>query len=174
MCKHDENRKKSTLSLLLLALTAVAIASCGSADDTGAKDNVTTAADTNATDAVTESVTVDNAPPLPDYDCTGMTFTIYNTFYNDGKYTNTMIYPAETTGDSLEDAMYERCVKTEERLGCTIAILDGQVAQAKNSIAAGDDFANVTMATLTDIMSFVNAGYCIDFYDLPNINLDNP
>ncbi len=161
-----------TAAMLLLALIAVASSACGDASD--AQNEEVTDAVTTASNTAAGSETLDDAPPLPDIDCTGKTFTIYNTFYNDGKYTNTMIYPEETTGDSLEDAMYIRCVKTEERLGCEIAIVEGEVAQTKKNIAAGDDFANVTMATLTDIMSFVNAGYCIDLYDLPNINLDNP
>lgn len=165
---------KRIQSIICLPLLLSALIACGSEASTVTETGTAPVTDAIGTETAAAETEVTPAPPLPDYDCSGKTYTIYSTLISETKYISNEFFPEETTGDELEDSMYNRCIATEDRLGCTIAVEVGSLAQAKKSIAAGDDFANISMATLTDIMSIVNAGYCLDFYDLPNINLSNP
>ena len=76
------------------------------------------------------------------------------------------------TGDVYSDSLYQRCMDTEDRLGITIEVTDGTLSQIKTSVAAADDFADLTFADLSNVMSLVLENYCIDFYEIPNISLD--
>lgn len=163
--------KKQLFAMLLAALLlSSTFTSCGgSTAETKDSTNVSENAVTDTTPVETDDPT--RVPPAFTDNFNGQEYVILNGFYNEGKYVNTDIYPEETTGDALNDAMYTRCVSTEEKLGCVITVNDGTLAQIKSNIAAGDDFAHMTFVDLTNIMSLVVQNYCIDLYDMPAIDL---
>ncbi len=110
-------------------------------------------------------------PPEATLAYEGKTYRIFNGYSKEAKYVSLEIYPEEITGDTLNDALYRRCVDTEDRLGITIEVTDGELSQIKNNIIAMDDFTDVTYVDLTNVMSLVSEGYCTDFYKIPNIDL---
>ena len=159
---------KRTISLLLLVSILATTCSCG--DSSSKQNDDTSSSDADDTSAVvTEDLSI--IPPEATDAYKGRTYRIFNGYFGDGKYTTTDIYPDEMTGDVLNDALRKRCTDTEDRLGITIEVTDGNLTQIKNNIAAMDDFADVTYVDLTNIMSLVTQGYCNDFYDIPNIDL---
>ncbi len=163
--------KKHILPLLLAALLCASVLpSCGESD-TGKTPNTT--GEQNQAEDTTPVETTDptRVPPAFTDNFNGQEYVILNGYYNEGKYVSTDIYPEETTGDALNDAMYNRCISTEEKLGCVITVNEGTLSQIKSNIAAGDDFAHMTFVDLTNIMSLVVQNYCIDLYDMPAIDL---
>ena len=164
------SRKISTV--LVCLLTASALMSCGGEAVSGGAGE-TAAADAALPD-VTEPVdsgTTEIRPNLPEETYGGREFVLFNTFFGDGKYVDSEIYPEELDGEALNDALYERCRAVEEQYDVKVTDNHGSLAQAKKSIAAGDDSFGVTFATLTDIMSCVTAGYAVDIETMPYIDL---
>lgn len=164
--------KNHILPLLLAALLcAAALPSCGedTTDESVHSSNIEQGGNEDTSSVETTDPT--RVPPAFTDTFDGQEYVILNGYYNEGKYVSTDIYPEETTGDALNDAMYLRCVNTEEKLDCTITVNEGTLSQIKSNIAAGDDFAHMTFVDLTNIMSLVVQNYCIDLYDMPAIDL---
>lgn len=162
-------RIASILLALIMALTA--LTACGGGSGSGSD---VTAAGSDAAETVTEPVvTADPTRIPPDFKVNfdGQVYKIFNGYSKETKYISRDIYPEEITGESLNDSMIERCTATEEKLGCVIEVTDGDLGRIKSNVAAGDDFAHVTYVDLSNIMNMVVSGYCLDFYDMPNIEL---
>ena len=159
---------KRTITLLLLAAMLATTYACG--DTTSNQGNDSSA---SVTDSTTAPVTEDPSiiPPEATDAYKGKTYRILNGYSDQTKYTTNDIYPEEMTGDTLNDALRKRCTDTEDRLGIKIEVSDGDFSQIRNNIAAMDDFADVTYVDLTNVMGLVTEGYCIDFYEIPNIDL---
>lgn len=159
---------KKIIALLLLASTAAAAIGCASPTD---EDN--SPATSAASEAVAEAET-ELKPDLPDTTFDGYSFVFMNTFYAEGKYTDNDIYPDELNGDSLNDALYNRCLSVENKYDVKIVDEDAALAQVKKSIAAADSEFDVSFANLTDIMSCVTSGYAIDMNTLEYIDTTMP
>lgn len=164
--KHNRNTYIS--SAFLLAALLLAASACGkTSPEQNSENNESTASE--AVTAVTADPTT--IPPEATDAYQGKTYRIFNGYADQTKYVTNEIYPDEATDDVLLTALRERCMDTEDRLGITIEVSEGNLSQIKNNIAAMDDFADVTYVDLSNIMSLVTAGYCIDFYEIPNIEL---
>lgn len=152
----------------VLALLLLSTAGC-------AEKNATASPDSTAQNAaISTEAETEMKPDIPEETFDGKSFVFMNTFCEDTKYTNRDIYPEGLNGDSLNDALYNRCIKMETQYDITIVDADANLNQVKNSISAADSTFDVTFATLSDIMSCVTAGYAVDLHTVPYINLTAP
>ena len=129
-------KKNRIISLLLLALMAAT--SCGGTgsgtnDDTSA-DNSTSAADTDTGTTAPEYV-------FADIDCGGDSFTVLNATTTWGFYAY-MDFETQT-GESLDDAVYERNRFVEEKYNMKLEIVEDDIdknyEKYRSSILAGDE-----------------------------------
>lgn len=164
--------KKRIFSLpLTFALLLVVFASCGGEGGTVPAD---TADDTQtALPAETEAPDTDG---LPETDMDGYIFKIYHNDGNNMTWTNLLLDTETQTGDVLEDAVYERNRRIEERFNCTVDITvfsAGQslgVKEVRPEVMAGD--SNYDLWFLRDYNIPDSIPYLRPMNDLPYISLD--
>ena len=111
--------------------------------------------------------------------------------YNFGGYKYTMLTRnttwyrglydvAEETGDVLDDTIYRRNRRVEERFNFTFNEIPGNEYEssrnmAKKSILAGDNtYDLITLALSENLITFVPQGLVHPIHALPHINLDKP
>lgn len=159
---------KRIVLLAICAAFTTSLISCGDSNEPVTTNN------NSGGETVSSAETADptTIPPEATDKYAGRTYRIFNGFGLETKYIEPNIYPEEMTGDVYSDSLYQRCMDTEDRLGITIEVMDGTLSQIKTSVAAADDFADLTFADLSNVMSLVLENYCIDFYEIPNISLD--
>ena len=158
---------KRKLSLILCLLTLAQLAACG-----GEGGTPETSADT--TPAETAPPYADN---LGDIRFDGKTFTFYLcTGYGD-------YYVEEESGEVLNDAIYNRNRKVEERLGITLNYVNGDVGgdgtsqgvetqTIRSLIQAGDTENHVYVHSQHSGMpAMINEKYFIDWNTIPNLDL---
>ncbi len=154
-------KRHLTLALALLLL----LTSCGG---TTATTETTATADPAATEAVVETET-ERTPALPaDMDFGGRQYDILTGYFTDYCY----ITREESTGEVLNDAIYDMVVNTESRLNVDIVETSENVGEAPGKIqamtAAGDDTYevvnqlvrfNVTLLLSGTLRPFAEAGH---------------
>ncbi|MBQ3125659.1 MAG: hypothetical protein IJC15_01195, partial [Clostridia bacterium] len=124
---------KRILSLLLASMMLLSVlAACGDAD-AGQQTTDTTAAVGEATTAPVETEAPEtkfdpfaNFPADLRYD--GKTFTIHNANTGSSWYTRISVVSEEQTGDVINDSIYTRQRKVEERFGIEIVEVAGSSA----------------------------------------------
>lgn len=171
-------KHQRTLALLLAALTAAAtLAACAEAVETGS--------DVIVTDAVTEAETLDPndrsqvRDSLPeDLDLSGETVTIYS--ISPGTQNDYIQGPEELTGDVVEDAVYTRNQKTEERLGCKIAYhvenysYDKVAASIRALIQSADDTYDLIVGGQFGLCQLAAEGMFTNAFDSEYLNFEQP
>lgn len=164
-------KKNRIISLLLLALMAAT--SCGGTgsgtnDDTSA-DNSTSAADTDTGTTAPEYV-------FADIDCGGDNFTVLNATTTWGFYAY-MDFETQT-GESLDDAVYERNRFVEEKYNIKLEIVEDDIdknyEKYRSSILAGDDTYDTAYIRCDRIASFIADGYLTNLLNNTGIQLDKP
>jgi len=171
-------KKSLALFLAMLMLLSTALFACSqpgdvTTDTTAAPDTTQAPSDIpDVTDTTVpeETKLVANIPDVK-YD---YTFNIANGFHNQTKYTTNAIAPHEQTGDVISDAMQRRTLIVEEKLGITIADLDISQSQMKTVLGANSAEFDLMTVDLSGVRTFINAGYVLDFNELPGIDLDMP
>jgi hypothetical protein len=163
---------KKSLLLIITMLCLVLIVSCASSD--GKTSDTTTVANNNENvDETTagETVLSDN---LPDTDMEGTTVTFLN--YTDAalSWALKQIHSSESTGDLVNDAIYTRNLKAEERFNVKIA--EVEVADAigtfKNAVMAGDAIYDIGQIGDEYINQLLIANVMLSWDSMPYINLD--
>lgn len=167
---------KRAISLLLLC--SIILAGCGQTADT---QNDTTKSDTQ-TDTITDTAELSDlekrqlvSDDLPEKDFGGREFNIIS------RTNFTYEFDAEQSGDVLDDAIYNRNRKVEERFNVDIITHpygEGNAANvleaADKSIMAGDDAYQLLSAyTYKSAPGSVNGNYA-NWYDMPYVNFDKP
>jgi len=164
--------KKRTLSLLLLI--AMLASACGSTD-TPASNDTTTAADTTAT-VTTADPDARDTSDLPDRDLGGFALRVLQLDpAKDNKLTLYLIAPDEENGDILNDTIYQRNSRLQDKYNFTIEnVYAPNVYNTVNqTVLAGDDVFDVALAILSaSAATMAPAGLLYDLRDLPNLNLD--
>ena len=165
---------KRNASLLSCALLAAALlSSCGDASTGMPAD--TTAKNPTDNGAVTEAVTeAYNGPALPDADFGGETFSFYNSNMCDWMAIS-RVTADEETGDTLNDAVYRRNARIEERYNVVISEYQNNVDPLKATmklITAGDNTYSVYLLREEAAFNVVLQSGAIDYADIPHLNLD--
>ena len=165
-------KRISTLALALLLL----LSSCG-----GVADETEAAADTSAVETEAETGPLTEMEKralvkddLPDKDFGGMQFRI-----STKKGTLYEIDAEELTGDLLNDALYDRNLRIEERFNVEIVPIiteagDGNthVNNVKQSIIAADDAFDLAATYVFTSGSIVTEGYYLNWLNMPYNDLD--
>ncbi len=163
-------RTHITAALLLLASVLTAATACG--------DSGTTAADTTAnTQTASETASADaSAYVYPELDCGGEEFRILNTNTTWGFYTT--IYHEETTGDILDDTIFEANGKIEENFNVKLNVTEFDITKAteeySKTILTGDDVYQTALLSAGRSSSVLLESYVMDLSELPQMQLDKP
>ncbi|MBQ2708595.1 MAG: extracellular solute-binding protein [Clostridia bacterium] len=158
------------LAALLALLTAAGTVSCGgsgSASDTTASGADTTAPETEA------------GYPYPDKDFGGYTFKVlnYETFVDCYMH----IAMEDMTGEAVDDAVWARNRKVEDKLNFTIeeiampypgwGSLNQTIEMVRTSVMADDDAYDAAYLLLPFGSGIITEGYVVDLNTLPEMNL---
>ncbi|HHX54702.1 MAG TPA: extracellular solute-binding protein [Clostridiales bacterium] len=164
----------AVLSLLLLLPV---IAACGSKEASPAADTVPEGGET---DVATEAETTLHMPDLPENDWGGYEFNFLISSNDElGKVKND-IKADEQTGDTVNDARYERNLKTEEKYGIKLSTLECNAGTGgdglkkfRASVAAGDASFDAAFMGGYDACVLAQEGMLYDLNSLPYIDLTN-
>ena len=162
--------KTMTSALLLTALLAASLISCGG-DTTDPA--VTNAPDTTpVTEAVTEAVRITADVPAKDFG--GEEFTFYGRIY-DSVWSATDIFSHESNGEQINDAVYERTAYIEDTYNVKLAALESGegtvVSYLKNFITAGDDTFEAIVCDVYDSGALAVDGMLYDLNNVQNLDL---
>lgn len=160
---------KRKVSILLLAALICGTVSCGNSDN---GDTTTT----NAPDSTSgEVTTADNTPKLglpEDLKYDGYTFT----FYGRSEMENVFIADDEKSGDTMNDAVWDRQQKVSDLLGVEfeyLACSDKYGNDAKDTILAGDDSYDVILPHARFAFQYAMSDLALNWLtDLKYIDLD--
>jgi hypothetical protein len=186
--------KSSKIKIIALVLTillmSVLIFSCGGKDagNTDNDDKIPANDGGNADNSGQEETPAaedskNSVGARPDYDLPEQNFNGYNFRILSRSETanlhwwNHDISAEEITGDPINDAIFDRNQKVEERYNITIKNIpdNGVGAKASKSIKAGSDDYDLIVIGLRDGQeNLMTAGYLMDFHNIPNIDLTKP
>ena len=161
---------KRKVSILLLAALICGTVSCGNSD------NGDTSTTTNAPDSTSgEVTTADNTPKLglpEDLKYDGYTFT----FYGRPEVENVFIADEEKSGDTMNDAVWDRQQKVSDLLGVEfeyLACSDKYANDAKDTILAGDDSYDVIIPHARFAFQYAMSDLALNWLtDLKYVDLD--
>ncbi len=170
---------KHIVSTALLLTLLCAMGSCGG--DGGTQSDVTTTAPSGETTAaVTESAeTYGYDTP----DLGGFTLRILNSGDLWDMYMHVNV--TETDGEVLNDAVYARNRKIEEKLNCTFSETQFDVAGAANDVGvmtkhiqetvmSGEDLYDVMYSSVNTTPAMVTDGYFLNLLDIAELHLSEP
>lgn len=155
-----------TICALLAALTAVSCGSAGRAQVTD--DSVTTNEETTAPE---DTALTDDVPPL---DFEGREFrTVEQTSVMYG------FAPEEQNGDIINDAVYERARKAEERFNITITPTDYEdntviTSIVKKTVMSGDQNYDLVFGQMYQSGAAAQSGIFADWQDVPYVDFSKP
>lgn len=150
------------------------MASCG--NDSG-KTNDTTDAQTGTE---SESIEESTGPSFPEIDMEGKKFTIFaEGWASFDPLSINDIMAEELTGDSLNDAIYNRNVKVEKQYNCKVSFLEvgDTIAahnQLKQSVMAADQSYDIAIIRTYNYLSAITNGLVMDISDIPNTDHTQP
>lgn len=128
--------KKTQITALLLAALLLVSCGAGQTQDTGENETADTAA---APETVVEEEEAEYV--FPELDCGGETFTILND-YTDWNFTTTIVVE-ESTGDSLNDTIFNANLQVEEEFQVDLSVYEVIISEMvnfyMNSVMAGED-----------------------------------
>lgn len=152
--------------LLLALLVAASTFSCGETAAPVTTDAVTTTAPATETEA--DKINWESSG-LPEKDFEGKEFTILMTNVDNLAHTWHLIAPEELSGDTLNDAMYDRNKKIEDIYNITITGLMSTSVKndANNAINAGDNTYDAIFTSIYDTYGMAQEGKFYNFYNLP-------
>ena len=165
--------KRNAISLSCVLMAALLFASCG---DAGTKTPAQTQPQNDGgtgTAPVTEAY---NGPVLPEADYGGETFSFYNTCTCDWMAIN-RVTAEEETGDTLNDAVFRRNARVEDRYNIKLEELqmaagDNALKNAMNFISSGDSTHSIYLLREEPAFNIVLQSGAYDFEDIPHLNLD--
>lgn len=175
---------KKWLTCLILGALLTGLTACGGAEpaETSGSDGTETVPVPEAA-AVEEEVVpeetenpaeIDELPSSKDYE--GYTFTVLSHELPDSSIAWKVvdIYTEEMNGERINDAVYERNLKMEERFGVKVAqnLQNDPYSVATQLITSGDDSFDLFQTNTQDQCTLVNQGYLLNMSDLEYINFD--
>jgi len=165
--------KKHILIMAMLLLISVLISACAGDTDGG---TVTQAQDTESGgEDVTETVAEgDNlVDTLGVYDFDGYNFTFLTRSFTAPTF-NAALNITEETGEVLNDELYRRNRRIEDRFNVTfneIVTTSGNTTEARTAIIAGDNSYDLVSTRCTYAFEYAQEGLLYTVNDLPEIDL---
>lgn len=160
-------------------MTSVMLAgfvSCATNTESG--NDVTTVSPTG-TAAETQPEDTRVYPDLPEADFEGYEFKVLH-WYVTGWDTrrNKDIFAEAENGDPINDAVFKRNMSLAEKYNVTFSIQnetqDKVITMTQKFISAGEDAYDLVYARMIDVTGLLAGGNFIDFFTIPNIDLDKP
>jgi ABC-type glycerol-3-phosphate transport system substrate-binding protein len=187
MIKTTTVKKYTAFLLLLLAVCVIIFSGCNSNNNDNKKssdkpiDTETEnpgAADLPADDIQAETQQNRIMPDLPETDFNGYNFRILSRGpnYNPHWFARD-IYADEVTGDTINDAVYQRNRTIENKYNINIVNIpeNGDLtAKASKAIKAGDDMFDIMSHGLQHISSLMTSGGLYDLHTIPYLDLSKP
>ena len=169
----EEIRRRA--SAFAAAALIFALSSCGAASDSAAPAQ--TAAPSGGADgtAAVEETTM-LMPDVPDdLNYGGYDFRFLNG--NTSEWMTIFVVTAEEqNGEAVNDAIYARNLRTEEKLGVKISEISTNSAAntASKSIQAGDDAFDAVLLVMSDALTLLTKGCAVDYAQIPYVDLSKP
>lgn len=159
--------KKNGLALTML-LAILATASCGGGEPADTPETTGTPAAPDVTEAVTEGLSDD----LGSYDFGGDTFDMLTREY---PLIHANLNATETDGDVLNDAIYERNRRLEQRFNFTFteeyySFSNGTNDYPRNFLMAGDTTYDLYTGRMINFFTYAAEGMIIPAAEIPGIN----
>lgn len=165
--------KKRVLAMLLAMMMLGSLASCASEDTAETKDAA------GETAAVGNEAETEPAWQFPDVDYGGAEYRILNFDQLWNMYIHMDI--TEQTGDILDDAVYDRNRKVEEKLNCVIAEKEMENAgnipadlidHAQATIMAGSDEYDIMCLPIEKGASMITEGFLMDMMPMEGFHFE--
>ena len=173
------NTLRRLISAVLLSTTVLSLAACASDNGTAAQTTADTtvsasAETTEETTTAAETKPAVQVPDLPSKDWEGRRAMFLVKGPGQGNWESKEIWVPEENGEVVNDAVYARNLKMEERYNFKVAITGGDSldSMARTVILAGDDDYDVVMPNMTQSANLANEKLTFDLYDVPYIDLD--
>jgi len=178
------NRINRIIALLLIFIIMTGVLySCGSPAESnvnaGENNQPADTAENNSGEpgGVTEDIKI--LPDLPEMNLNGEKYTFYVMGYERNVNNYSMeIYAEEETGDPINDAVYMRNKRIEEKYNFEVAEYPESNASLADSVrrtlTAGDDVYQVFMMNLRDSVTLANQGFLHNLKNIEHIDLDKP
>lgn len=167
--------KRIIASLLILAmLLTIAVSCAAQTDGKSGETSVTTAADI-ASDIETERSQIKDNVPALNYENRD-----FRVIYHDSQFYTLDIVANETNGDIINDAVYERNLYVEERLGVNILPVPagsnstGVIDVVKPSVLSASDDFDFVVSHAIRTAALVGENLFCNWYDIPYIELEQP
>ena len=162
-------RKQYNTAIGVLILLGL-FSACGGESNVGMTENQTSAVpETVQTEAVTEETY-----QMPALDLGGGTFTILNSITNWGFYTTFDL--EEQTGDTLDDAVFNRNRKVEEMFNVKLLGVDEDIGSAANelrkTVNAGEDVYQSALIALSNISPLIQEQMLMDMRACDTVQFD--
>ena len=175
--------KKFILLMLIGALTAAPVLSCA-ADDNDVNQNGRPAENGLLGDPAADVVPADETeelsfPELPDVYFEGHYFRILNSADGHVGFLMTQLFAESETGEALNDAIFRRNRRMEERFGFSIVQIDGPGPghvrdRLRTSVSAGSDDFDMGMMQPIQALPLAQTGTLVMIDTMPYINLSAP
>ncbi|HBL83523.1 MAG: hypothetical protein A2Y17_00515 [Clostridiales bacterium GWF2_38_85] len=163
--------KKAILVFSLLLIFSVLLASCKAT--TGDESSATSSEATSS--AVSEEESGYNVS-IPEMDMDELEIRFLVAGSENMYYESFDIYSEELNNELLNDEIYNRNHRIQEKYNCVIT--EEKVANvattAEQYMRAGTDDFDIYMPYLHNAVSLASQGYFYNLYDLDNLNLDQP
>ncbi|MBE6610903.1 MAG: hypothetical protein E7632_00305 [Ruminococcaceae bacterium] len=165
--------KKKTISAVLFLSMLLSAVSCAGGTDAPESSQIspdTTAAET--TESVDARQMVEDELPKKNFN--GTTFTIL------GEKSKEQFLDLEaTTGDVVDDAIFERNRMVEERFGVELNIVTAPdhrtlVKQVSGNVQAGDDEYQLVSGHVVAFSASALNGELLNWYNIPNVDFSKP
>lgn len=161
---------KHKLLTAAVLLTASVMTACGEA-----AAPIEPATETQ-TAAATEAITEESGYAYPALDCGGEEFRILNTNTTWGFYTT--IYFDQTTGDIMDDTVFEANSRVEEAFNVKLHVTEFDIGKAteeySKTILTGDDVYQTALLSAGRSASVLLESYVMDLSELPQLQLSQP
>ncbi len=164
---------KKLLALTLAVLTLLPLAACSDTADNGSSADTTTAADVELTTTSAETADLSLTLDLPAADYDGTDFMIAYiawTLYNGN------IISDEESGDTINDAVYERTRLVEEKANVNLDMIDlgktGDILpKVQASVMAGDDAYQLSLVhCISGIAGLASQGLVENWNTVPHVD----
>ena len=177
--KRSVMKASKSIFLLLTALLAAGLLSCGGASEP-VSEKAPDAENEGASPAETEAVTeVDHTydDALPELDFGGAAFIINSKSQDEASWVNTVMDTKTMNGDLINDAIFNRNRKLEERFNFVFdnpACEGDRTTYARKAIMAGSDEFDVFMMTDRDALSLSAEGVLIPYDEMEYMDFSRP
>ena len=167
--------KNNRFAALILALVTASVSAAGCAQ-TSTDVETETDAPTTTDPVVTETEKIE--PDLPERDFGGYEFTVLTRGQSNYHFISRDVYAEAITGDSINDAVYNRNKAVEEQYNFTVTEIPGESAdpikQVTKAITANEDAYDLLVIGGISCATLAANRYLLELTDMPYMDLTKP